>query len=144
MYISDKFLKFSVNKLFKFRHISKIKYVYCVVHVAIQTLFWFVSFIDTYAYARTHKHTHTHAHKHSHRLKFFNFLERLRKQMSNWYNTGPRNLIQAKFKIFNENIRSNKDSGQIERNKLTYLHYLNKMIEKYKMRKFIFSEVSCF
>ena len=59
MYISDKFLKFSVNKLFKFRHISKIKYVYCVVHVAIQTLFWFVSFIDTYAYARTHKHTHT-------------------------------------------------------------------------------------
>ena len=39
MYISDKFLKFSVNKLFKFRHISKIKYVYCVVHVAIQTLF---------------------------------------------------------------------------------------------------------
>ena len=26
-----------------------------------------------------------------------------------------------------ENIRSNKDSGQIERNKLKYLHYLHKM-----------------
>ena len=132
MYISDKFLKFSVNKLFKFRHISKIKYVYCVVHVAIQTLFWFISFIYTYAYARTHRHTHTetqthtHARKYSHRLKFFNFLERLWKQMSNWDNTGPQNLIQAKFKIFDENIRSNKDSGQIQRNKLTYLHYLNK------------------
>ena len=47
----------------------------------------------------------------------------------------------AKFKIFNENIRPNKDSGQIERNKLKYLHYLNKVIEKCKMKKFIFSEV---
>ena len=45
--------------------------------------------------------------------------------------------MQAKFKIF-------KDSWQIERNKLTYLHYLNKMIEKYKIRKFIFSEVLSF
>ena len=36
--------------------------------------------------------------------------------MSNWYNTGPQNLIKAKFKFFNENIRSNKDSGQIKRN----------------------------
>ena len=26
-----------------------------------------------------------------------------------------------------ENNRSNKDSGQIERNKLKYLHYLHKM-----------------
>ena len=43
-----------------------------------------------------------------------------------------------------ENIRSNKDSGQIERNKLKYLHYLHKMIEKCKMRKFILGEVSCF
>ena len=31
-----------------------------------------------------------------------------------------------------------------ERKKLKYLHYLNKMIEKSKMKKFIFSEVSCF
>ena len=52
--------------------------------------------------------------------------------------------MQAKFKFFNENIRSNKDSRQIERNKLTYLHYVSKSIEKYKMSKFIFSEVSCF
>ena len=34
--------------------------------------------------------------------------------------------------------------GQIERNKLKYLHYLNKMTEKCKIKKFIFSEVSCF
>ena len=50
----------------------------------------------------------------------------------------------AKFKFFNENIRSNKDSGQNERNKPKYLHYLNKMIEKCKIKKFIFSEVSYF
>ena len=34
--------------------------------------------------------------------------------MSNWDNTGPRNLIQVKVKFFNENIISNKDSGQID------------------------------
>ena len=49
-----------------------------------------------------HKHTRAHTHTHTH----------------------------AKFKFFNENIRSNKDSGQIERNKLKYLHYLNKLIKK--------------
>ena len=62
----------------------------------------------------THTHTHTHT------------------------------CTQAKFKFFNESIRSNKDSGQIERNKIKYLHYLNKMIKKCKMRKFILSEASCF
>ena len=36
--------------------------------------------------------------------------------MSNWYKTGPQNLIKAKFKFLNESIRSNKDSGQIKRN----------------------------
>ena len=49
-----------------------------------------------------HKHTRAHTHTHTH----------------------------AKFKFFNENIRSNKDSEQIERNKLKYLHYLNKLIKK--------------
>ena len=52
--------------------------------------------------------------------------------------------MQAKFKFFNGNIKSNKDPRQIERNKLTYLYYQNKMIEKYKISKFIFNEVSCF
>ena len=52
--------------------------------------------------------------------------------------------MHAKFKFLNDNIKSNKDPGQIERNKLTYLQFLNKMIEKYKMRKFVFNEVSCF
>ena len=53
-----------------------------------------------YTYINIPVHTHTHTHTH------------------------------AKFKFFNENIRSNKDSGQIERNKLKYLHYLNKLIKK--------------
>ena len=53
-----------------------------------------------YTYINIPVHTHTHTHTH------------------------------AKFKFFNENIRSNKDSKQIERNKLKYLHYLNKLIKK--------------
>ena len=151
MYISNKFLKFSVYELSKIRHILKIKYVYCVVHVALKTLLLFVTFIHTYAYAHAdiHTHTHTHIHTHTHTLtltltqiKTSHFLERSRKQIHE--HTDRRNLIQVKFKIFNKNIRSNKDSGQIERKKLTYLHYLNKMIGKYKLRKFIFSEVSSF
>ena len=40
------------------------------------------------------------------------------------------NILVKTSKFFNENIRSNEDSGQIERNKLKYLNYLNKMIEK--------------
>ena len=155
MYISNKFLKFSVYELSKIRHILKIKYVYCVVHVALKTLLLFVTFIHTYAYAHADIHTHiyTHTHTHTHTLtltltltltqiKTLHFLERSRKQIHE--HTDRRNLIQVKFKIFNKNIRSNKDSGQIERKKLTYLHYLNKMIGKYKLRKFIFSEVSSF
>ena len=65
----------------------------------------------------THTHTHTHTYIDTH------------KYTSSWDNTGSQNLIQAKFQFFNENIRSNKDSGQTEKNKLKYLHYLNKMIE---------------
>ena len=55
-----------------------------------------------YTYINIPVHTYTHTHTHTH----------------------------AKFTFFNENIRSNKDSEQIERNKLKYLHYLNKLIKK--------------
>ena len=42
-------------------------------------------------------------------------------------------------------IKKEKEKKKkFERNKLKYLHYLNKMIEKCKVMKFIFSEVSCF
>ena len=70
MYISDKLLKFSVYELSKIRHILKIKYVYCVVHVALKTLLLFVTFIHTYAYlhADIHTHTNTHTHTHKHTL----------------------------------------------------------------------------
>ena len=99
---------------------------HCAVHVAIIT-FWIINYnnssfdlshtyINKRTHARTHTYTHTHTHTHTH---------------------------TCKIKIFNENVRSNKDSGQTERNKLKYLHYLNKMIEKCKVKNFIFSEVSC-
>ena len=39
--------------------------------------------------------------------------------------------------VFNENMRSNKDSGQLGRTKLKHLHYLNKMIEKCNLKNFI-------
>ena len=75
------------------------------------------------------KHTHTHTYIHAYIYTDIHTYTQ---------------YAHAKFKFLNENIRSNKDSGQIQRNKLKYLHYLNKMIEKCKMKKFIFSEVSCF
>ena len=138
----------------KFRHISNINTEYCVVHVVIITLFSFVIYtyihIRPYIRAQTHtrKHTHTHIHTHTHSHTYLNFAifwkDHEIKYTSNWDNTGPQNLIHPKFKFFNKNFRSNKYSWQIERNKLKYLHYLNKMIEKCKMRRFIFSEVSCF
>ena len=46
--------------------------------------------------------------------------------------------------FFNESIRSKKTSEKTEKNKLKYLHYLNKMTEKCNVRKFIISEFSCF
>ena len=91
---------------------------YCVVQVAIITLFSFVTFIHSWTHTHTHRDTHTDIHTHIHT-----------------------HMQNSSF--FNENIRSNKKM-KIERNKLKYLHYLNKMIEKCKMKKFIFSEVSCF
>ena len=64
--------------------------------------------------------------------------------MHNWDNTGPRNFIQVKFKFFNENIRSKKDSGQIEGNKLNVFALSKQNDWKCKVSKFIFSKVSCF
>ena len=88
-------------------------------------------------------HTHTHTFT---QIKLLQFFRKIAKSNTREIKTilVPQNLIHVKFKFFNENIRSNKNSEQTERNKLKYLHYLNKMIEKYKMRKFIFSEVLCF
>ena len=139
--MSDKFVKFSVYELLKLHHISKINTRYCVAHVAIIIIyffFFFVTFIDTNTYAHTHTHTHTD-------LNVAIFWKDCKiKYTSNLNNTGLRNLIHSKFKFFNENIRPYEDSGKIERNELKYLHYLNKINEKSKLRKFIFSEVSCF
>ena len=39
-------------------------------------------------------------------------------------------------------MKTSEDFGQIARNKLKYLHYLNKMIEKCKVTNFFFSDVS--
>ena len=40
--------------------------MYCVAHVAIKTLFLFVTFIHTYACGSAHIDTHTHTHTHTH------------------------------------------------------------------------------
>ena len=125
-----------VSCMWHLKHCFYLSHLYIHTHTCTQT------YTHTQTHTHTHTHTNTHSHSHSHRLKLCIFLERSWKQIHE--HTDPRNLIQVKFKIFNKNIRSNKDSGQIERKKLTYLHYLNKMIGKYKLRKFIFSEVSCF
>ena len=64
--------------------------------------------------------------------------EKLRQYCSAKFNTRE---IQD---FFNENVRCKRDSWQIEKNQLKNLHYLNKMIIKCKIRKLIFSEISCF
>ena len=120
---SDKFTKLSVYELLKFRHISIINTRYCVEHVAFININYYC-FDLSHLYIHTHTCTYTHTRTHTHTHIDLNFA--------------------IEFKFFNENIRSQKDSRQIERNKVKYLHYLNKMIEKFKMRKFIYSEASCF
>ena len=112
--ISDKRFKYLVNKLLKLRQYEILCCTCGNYNIAL------ICHIYTYINTRARTHTHTHTHTHT------------------------RTYIHAKFKFFYENIRSNKDSGQTERNKLKYFHYLNKMIENCKMKKFIFSEVSCF
>ena len=64
--------------------------------VAIITL-WVITIQVFICHIHKHKHARTHAHTHIHTHK--------------------------QNEVFNKNIRSNKDSGQIERNKLKYLHY---------------------
>ena len=114
--ISGKLFKFSVYELLKLRQYA----ISCCTCGNYNFLHHNNSSFD-FSHLNIHKHmrghTHTHARTHA--------------------RTG-------KIKLFNENVRSNEDSGQIERDKLKYLHYLNKMIEKCKVRKSIFSEVSCF
>ena len=97
-------------------------------------------------HTRTHSHrqthTHTHTHTHSQKFKFWEFFGKLQNQICEQLRQYWSAKFNAKFKFFNEN-RSKRDSGQTE-NQLKYLHYLNKMIEKCKVRKFIFSKALCF
>ena len=93
----------------------------------------------------THIHIRMHAHTQSRTFKCCDFLEILQNEIQEQL----RQCWSAKFNtrkcmFFKKNIRSKKTSGQIERYVQKYLHHLNKMIEKCKVRKFIFSEVSYF
>ena len=112
----DKLCEFSVYELSKLRQYV----ILCCASGNYNIVFicHFYSFMDTHTHTHTHRDTHTDIHTHIHT-----------------------HMQNSSF--FNENIRSNKKM-KIERNKLKYLHYLNKMIEKCKMKKFIFSEVSSF
>ena len=112
-----------------FRLISKSNPRYCVLHVATITLFWFVTFIHTYTYTYTYARTHTHTHTHAN-LKFaifWNDRELHTQAITIMVHKIQymRNLI---FILKTSDLR--KHSGQIERNKLKYLHYLIKMITK--------------
>ena len=118
------------DKLHKWQIFSLCNTRYCVVHVIIIT-FWIITIqvLICHIYATyIHTHTHTHTHAHTHNTHIYTHIH----------------THKCKIMSFNENIRSNKDYGQIERKKLKYLHYLNNMIQKCKTKKFIFSEVSCF
>ena len=100
---------------------------YCVVHVAIIT-FWFkiiqvlLCQIYTHIKIRTHTHSHTQTHTHTH--------THTHTRMQARTDAHPKSSFLMKTKT--------------EWNKLKYLHYLNKMIEKCKIKKLIFSDVSCF
>ena len=75
--------------------------MYCVGHVAIRTVHLSDLYIHTHT--RTHTHAHTDTQTHPHTLTQIKILQ----------------FFGKKFKFFSENIRSNKDSGQIEKNELT-------------------------
>ena len=60
--MSEKFFKFLVYELLKFRHISKMNTQYCVAHVTTVTLLRFMSHLYTYTHLHTHKHTRAHTH----------------------------------------------------------------------------------
>ena len=137
------FFKFSDYEVLKFCHISNINRQYCVAHLACLTLFWFMPLLYTHTSIHTRTHTHTHTHTRTFKLCDF-WTNHAIQYTSYWDNTGLRNLMHSKFKFFNDNIKSKKDSGQIERNKVKHLHYLNKIIKKCKLTKFIFSKALCF
>ena len=79
--------------------------MYCVGHVAIRTVHLSHLYIHTHtpAHSGTHTHAHTDTQTHPHTLTQIKILQ----------------FFGKKFKFFSENIRSNKDSGQIEKNELT-------------------------
>ena len=90
--------------------------MYCVVHVAIKTLFSFFTFIlhthtrvrahthihtHTYTQRHTHTYTHTHTHTHTQRLKFWIFLARWQSQIhEQTIQRWSAKFIEAKFKFF--------------------------------------------
>ena len=115
MFISDKFQRFALNELLKFCHISKI-------NTSIVLFMWQLKHCFHLSHLYIHKHTrpHTETHTHAHTLTLTQI--KLKQYWSAKFTTSE---IQV---LFNENIRFNKDSGQTERNELTYLHYLNKKI----------------
>ena len=86
-------------------------------------MFWFAC--GNYNIALTcHIYTNTHSHRRI--VAIFQKIVKLKTRVNK---PGPQNLIHVKFKFFNENVRSKKASGQIKRNKLKYLLYLNKWLK---------------
>ena len=87
----------------------------------------------------THIHTYTHTD-----LNFAIFWKDCEiKFTSKWDNAGPRNVIHGKSGFLMKTSVLRKLLTRLrEITKLFTL--LNKMIEKRKVRKFIFNEVSCF
>ena len=124
--MTDKLFKFSVYELLKFcqypilcctcanYNIVLICHVYTYINVNPNELFKFYVSTHTHTRARVRTHAHIHAH------------------------TLPHTHTHIHTRIHT------KDSWQIEKNKLRYLNNLNKMIEKCKMKEFIFGKVSGF
>ena len=111
-------------KSWKTEHLKKIDTWYCVLHVTTITLFWFVTFIHTYAQAHTYTHTHTHTHTHTQRnthtdLNFAGFWKDCKiKYTRNWDNDGPQNLIHAKFKFLIKTSDLRKILGKLRETKI--------------------------
>ena len=67
MYISDNFLKFSVNELLKLRHIWKIN-TCIVLHMWQLKHYFHLSHLYIHKHRRAHTDTHTHIYTHTHTL----------------------------------------------------------------------------
>ena len=82
-------------------------------------------------FTRAHTHTRTHIHKHTHTDLNFAIFEKITKSNTRTIET----MLIREFKytqnssFFNESIRSNKDSWQIGRTKLKYLHVWTKWLK---------------